>query len=51
MNEKEMREILEEQFKFLKEASKMCEPEHLESITNAMLNIYSTIHSYQFSQE
>lgn len=51
MSEKEMKEILEEQLRILHEATKVCEPEHLESITNAMLNIYSTFRSCQFSQE
>lgn len=37
-----MRTILENQFKLLYEVSKSCEPEWLESITNSMLNIYST---------
>ena len=44
MSEKEMREILEKQFKVLEEASTRCEPEHLESIINAMLSIFITIY-------
>ena len=46
MNELEMKEILEAQFKLLHERSKRCEPEYLESLTNAMLNIITTLKSF-----
>ncbi|MCX0353351.1 hypothetical protein LI064_02290 [Clostridium perfringens] len=41
----EMREELVNHFKYLGEIREACNPEHLESLTNAMLDIYSTISS------
>lgn len=48
MNDQEvrMREKLEEQFDLLSKASKECEPKDLESITDAMLSIYTTIYPF-----
>lgn len=45
MNELEMKEILEAQLKLLHERSKRCGHENLESITNAMLNIFTNLKS------
>ncbi|EGT0690154.1 hypothetical protein ACV3R1_13525 [Clostridium perfringens] len=46
MEEKElqMREKLEEQFDLLREESKRCEPEFLESLTESMIKIYTILH-------
>ena len=48
MNEKaiKMREKLEEQFELLREASKRCEPECLESLTESMIKIYTILHPF-----
>ena len=51
MDKQEMKKMLEEQFKILHKESKTCEPECLESITNAMLSIYSILYPYQSYQE
>lgn len=44
-----MREELVNHFKYLRELSEVCKEEHLESLTNAMLDIYSTISSDTYS--
>ncbi len=47
MEKEEATKILENQFKLLAVASNTCEPECLDDITKAMLDIYTTLFPYQ----
>lgn len=47
----EMREGLLNHFKYLRKLSEVCEEEHLESLTNSMLNIYGVLSSQNNNYE